>query len=95
MNGLDIAGEALDAGFNPIRIAGKAGKAALKALPRKNTSVIGDPVINAALGRTMADPDEMTRILNLLQAARGRQLRLPPRGLLSALPGAEVVTPDY
>ena len=75
VNGLDIAGEALDAGFNPIRIAGKAGKAALKALPRKNTSVIGDPVINEALGRTMADPEEMTRLLNLLQAIKARQSR--------------------
>lgn len=48
----------------------KAAKAGLKTLPFRKPSVIADPKMNEMLGKVMSDPDELTALLNLLQAAR-------------------------
>ena len=56
--------------------ARKAAQAAIKSLPRRSRSVIGDPDTNLALARALTNEDEMTRVLNSLNAARARDARL-------------------
>jgi hypothetical protein len=88
---LDVAAEVIDTGLSPARLAGKTLKAAIKALPRKDQSVLGDPAANAALAKALTDPDEMTRLLNMLEhykAARTlptRQLPARSGGYLGAV----------
>jgi hypothetical protein len=66
---LDVAANVV--GTHPARLAGKALAATLRALPRGTPrSAIMDPTANAALGRSGSDPDEVTRLLNMLQASR-------------------------
>lgn len=70
----DAAGDVLTG--NVGGAARKAAQAAIKSLPRKSRSVIGDPDANLALARALTDEDEMTRVLNSLNAARARDARL-------------------
>lgn len=75
-------------GFDPLAAAGDvvtgnigglargAAREAIKKLPRKSRSVIGDPDTNLALARALTNEDEMTRVLNSLNAARARDARL-------------------
>ena len=74
---IDVATELLDSGFNPARLAGKGLKQAMKALPRKDRSLIGDPATNEMLARALSDPDEMTRLLNLMEVAKARRAQSP------------------
>lgn len=72
---LDVAGDMIG---TPGALAGKALQAALKTLPRgASRSAIGDTQANAALGRSATDPDEVTRLLNMLQA--GRRIGAAPK----------------
>lgn len=64
---LDMAAEAIDTGLSPARLTAKGLKGVLSAIPRKDRSVIGNPAANEALGRALTDPDEMTRLLNMLE----------------------------
>src|SRR5207237_759224 len=50
---LDLAAEAIDTSLNPIKLSAKALRATLKALPRKDRSVIADPAANAALAKAL------------------------------------------
>jgi hypothetical protein len=75
-----MAASALDIGLSPSRMTAAALKQTLKAIPRKDRTIIGDPAANEALGKALTDPEEMTRLLNLLEVARARRLRLPSAG---------------
>lgn len=81
---LDMAAEAIETGLSPAKLTAKGLKATLKALPRKDRSIIGDPAANAALGKALTNPDEMTRLLNMLETYRARRTlpmkALPARG---------------
>lgn len=68
-------------GGRPVSGAAKAAREALKDLPLLERrgfkkSVLNDPEANLAASRAMVDPDEMTRLLNTLQAERARASRL-------------------
>jgi hypothetical protein len=68
---VDMAAEVLGGALHPPALAGRALKAAIKSLPRGTPqSAIVDARANAALGRAATDPDEVTRLLNLLQLSR-------------------------
>lgn len=79
-DGMAMLAEAIDTGLSPSRLTATAVKQALKSIPKKDRSIIGDPVLNEALGKALNDPDEMARLLKLLQAQRaakaGRQARI-------------------
>jgi len=63
---------AIEMAADVLTLDGKAlGKKALSAgLKSRNPSIISNPMMNELLGRVMADPDELTALLNLLQASR-------------------------
>lgn len=87
VSGLDVAGGALDMATSPIRtVAGKAAKAALDALPRRDRSLVGDPELNAALGRALSDPQEMRRILDLMEMRRTSRGNSSRAALRASLP---------
>jgi hypothetical protein len=69
--------QALDAISNPTGVPSKVARATMSNLgmfsPTKG--VLKDPEANALLGRTALDPDEVTRLLNMLQTVRGAQAR--------------------
>lgn len=82
-----VAGDVLTGNLGAL--SGRALKGALKAIPRKASSAITDPEANAALGRSAMDPDEVTRLLNMLQASK--RIALAPKttqALVTAGPGA-------
>ena len=56
--------------------ARKVAGEAMKKLPRRSRGVLQDPEANLALAKALTDPDEMTRVLNALNAARARDARL-------------------
>jgi len=81
---MDIVGDVVTGNLSGA--ARKAAASAMKALPKRSAGVLADPAANAALGRAAINPDELTRLLNLLQAQRAAtalQTRL----------GAKAVTP--
>lgn len=82
---------------SPIGATRQAVKMALKTLPRKDRSIIGDQELNGLLGRALTDETEMTRLLNLLEAERSLLGRADSRvmgsGLL-ALPGVSATSQD-
>lgn len=58
---LDAAGHALDVTGNILTgnfgtLAGKTAKAAFRALPRSDRSLVGNPITNSALGSALSDP---------------------------------------
>lgn len=68
-------------GGRPVSGAAKVAREALRDMPflerrgfKKN--VLNDPAANRAASKAMVDPDEMTRLLNTLNAARARDARL-------------------
>jgi hypothetical protein len=67
--------QALNAMSNPTAVPGNVAKATLKGLgfgsPTKGA--LKDEAANAALGRTALDPEEVTRLLNMLQTMRARE----------------------
>ena len=75
--GFDAGGAAMDAFTGDLGgAARKVAAEALKRVPRRSRSVLGDPEANLALARALTDPDEMTRVLNSLNASRARDARL-------------------
>jgi len=75
--GFDAEGAAMDAFTGNLGgAARKVAAEALKRVPRRSRSVLGDPEANLALARALTDPDEMTRVLNTLNASRARDARL-------------------
>lgn len=68
----DVLGAAID----PGGAARQGMREAIKKLPRRSRSIIDDPEANLIAARAMVDPDEMTRLLNTLNAARARDARL-------------------
>ena len=82
---------------SPIGATRQAVKMAIKSLPKKDRSIIGDQELNGLLGRALTDETEMTRLLNLLEAERGLLGRADARvggaGLL-ALPGVSATSQD-
>ena len=89
---VDVAAELLDSGFNPARLTGKALKQAMRAIPRKDRSVIGDPAANEMLAKALSDPDEMTRLLNLMEVAKARRAQSPV-GLLPPVTAPQITAP--
>lgn len=91
---LAMAAEGVDLILSPGKaLTGKALKEALKAIPRKDRSVIGDEAANAALAKALVDQNEMTRLLNLLEhyrAAREIPLRQIP-GAAAGVTSASVL----
>jgi hypothetical protein len=84
---LDVAAEGVDLILSPGKaLTGKALKEALKAIPRKDRSVIGDEVANAALAKALTDQNEMSRLLNLLEHYRAAR-EIPMRQLPGAAAG--------
>lgn len=71
---------------SPAGLVRGGTKAALKAIPRRDRSLIGNPETNAIAGRAVTSQDEMTRLLNLLELDRARSLR-------SAAPSAYIAAP--
>lgn len=65
-------GDAADIAVDFATLDAKSlGKRALKAgMKRKAPSILSDPKMNEMLGKAMSDPDQLTALLNLLQAAR-------------------------
>ena len=67
--------KALSAMENPTAVPGKVARATLKGLgfgsPAKGA--LKDEAANAALGRTALNPEEVTRLLNMLQTVRAQQ----------------------
>ena len=57
-------------------LARRGAREAIRSLPRQSRSVINDPEANLALARALTDENEMTALLNQLQAARARDARL-------------------
>lgn len=82
---------------SPIGATRQAVKMAIKSLPKKDRSIIGDQELNGLLGRALTDETEMTRLLNLLEAERSLLGRADSRvmgsGLL-ALPGVSATSQD-
>lgn len=82
---------------SPIGATRQAVKMALKTLPRKDRSIIGDQELNGLLGRALTDETEMTRLLNLLESERALLGRADSRvmgsGLL-AIPGVSATSQD-
>ncbi|MES3028483.1 MAG: hypothetical protein V4820_11595 [Pseudomonadota bacterium] len=68
-----IVGDALTGNWRGL--TGRGAKAAGKAIPRKARSVVKDPDANLAIAKALTDPDEMTALLNTLNAARARRAR--------------------
>ena len=90
---IDMAAELLDSSLNPQRIPARV----LKAIPRKDRSVLGDPAANEMLARALSDPNEMTRLLNLMEIARSRRATPTARSVgaatLPLLPAQSLTTP--
>lgn len=82
---------------SPIGATRQAVKMAIKSLPKKDRSIIGDQELNGLLGRALTDETEMTRLLNLLESERALLGRADSRvmgsGLL-ALPGVSATSQD-
>lgn len=82
---------------SPVGATRQAVKMAIKSLPKKDRSIIGDQELNGLLGRALTDETEMTRLLNLLEAERALLGRADSRvmgsGLL-ALPGVSATSQD-
>lgn len=70
---MDVVTGAVDAAADIPSIPGKALRAALKMLPRKDRSIFGDPEMSDLLGRALVDPDEMTKLLNVLEVVKARR----------------------
>ena len=89
--GFDPAEMAIDAAtLNVGGLARGGARAALKSLPRRDRSLVGDPKTNALLGDAVTDQDKMTALLNLLERDRHRALQaLKPGGYLAA-PAAQL-----
>jgi len=68
-------GNVLDAAMDPGNLPKKVADATLRKLPMFSPvkGALRDERANAALARTALDPDEVTRLLNMLQAMRARQ----------------------
>lgn len=82
---------------SPIGATRQAVKMAIKSLPKKDRSIIGDQELNGLLGLALTDETEMTRLLNLLESERALLGRADSRvmgsGLL-ALPGVSATSQD-
>jgi hypothetical protein len=75
--GPDMLGVMGDVLTGDVRGLGRKGaKAAIDAIPRRSRSVIGDPEANLAASKALMDEDELTALLNTLQAVRARRARL-------------------
>lgn len=68
-------GNVLDVAMDPGNLPKKVADATLRKLPMFSPvkGALRDEQANAALARTALDPDEVTRLLNMLQAMRARQ----------------------
>lgn len=85
MDSMDALASAIDTGLSPARLTAAGLKQALKTLPRKDRSIIGDPALNEALGKALSDPDEMTRLLNLLEQKKAERFVMPSGPKIGAL----------
>ncbi len=68
---LDVAAENIDSFTSIPKLSATVLKETLRAIPKKDRSVIGDASANEALANALTNPDEMTRLLNLLQHYKG------------------------
>jgi hypothetical protein len=84
---IDATASVVEGVISPHGIPIKAAKHLLKAIPRKDRSVIGDEASNAVLGHALTDPEEAQRILRLYrsQKAAGSVKALPGRVAAKAL----------
>jgi hypothetical protein len=76
---------------SPVGLTRQAAKAALRSIPRRDRSVIGDDELNGLLGSALSNEADMTRLLNLMQSDAALRSRVSEQarrfGLLGA-PGA-------
>lgn len=84
-------GSVADAALDVVTLDGrslakKAAKAGLKSAPFRRPSVIADPQMNEMLARVMSDPEELTALLNLMQAARASSASRAAISRQAALP---------
>lgn len=96
MNAGDVVSGTVDmfAGIPPRTMTAKALREGLKLIPRKDRSLVGDPELNAALGKALSDPQEMQRILDLMEiqrTSRGNSSRAALRAIppLLAIPAPQ------
>jgi hypothetical protein len=68
MDPLDALGGVIETGLDPRRLAA----AAVRAIPRRDRSVVGDPVLNETASRALLDPEELARILSAPRQAKDR-----------------------
>ena len=71
----DLVGDVLDAAASTVTSPGSAPQNLLRGITRmipRQTGILNDEQANALLGQTALNPDEVTRLLNLLQASRAQ-----------------------
>jgi len=87
-------GDALEAGVNvalsPQSAPGAVASGIAKVLP-KRTGVLNDDQANAVLGQTALNPDEITRLLNLLHASRAQTANRQQQAARLAVPLAATI----
>jgi len=81
-------GEAMDTALDVVTLNAKSlgKKAAQAGLKGRRASILTDPKMNEMLGKVMSDPDELTALLNLLQAARASSASRASIARQAALP---------
>jgi hypothetical protein len=75
--------------LNPGGVVRSGARAAIKSLPRRDRSLVGDPKTNSLLGGAVTNQDEMTRLLNLLELDRQRALQSQRPGAYLTAPAAQ------
>lgn len=65
---MQLLSAGLEGLLSPQSIPGNAARGALKAFPKNARGVLSDPVASEALGRTALEPEELTRLLQLLKS---------------------------
>lgn len=70
---LDVLGQVFEGGLDPAGLAGRMTKEAIKAIPRRDRSLIGDPLLNETAARALTDPDVLARVLNARAQEQARR----------------------
>jgi hypothetical protein len=82
--------EAVNALSSPQSVPGRLARGLSKVIP-KRTGVLNDEEANAILGQTAINPDEITRLLNVLQATRAQNAIRQSQAARAAVPLASTI----
>lgn len=82
--------EAVNALSSPQSVPGRLARGLSKVIP-KRTGVLNDEEANAILGQTAINPDEITRLLNVLQATRAQNAIRQSKAARAAVPLASTI----